>query len=177
MAGPIWIKLRVNPEPWAVGTITRVKGGARLSPDPNLVAFQRAVREELENEKMLPDDYRKITFYFFRQRVQYLDNRDKVRTRNQADATNMQKALEDALQGILFANDREVRDIRSVIVDQGVDVTPMILIKAEPIDEATFKHKALLDAPMNFIKDFLLGKKPEPEAPASNTWGDGEDLF
>lgn len=124
----IWLVAPVNPEPWTVGTISY----KRISPSPNLVAYQSALREELAGVEMLPPEYRKITFYFFRQQAQYIDMRDKIRTRNQADATNMQKATEDALQGILFDNDREVMDIRSVIVQQGPHVLmPGVVICAE----------------------------------------------
>lgn len=124
----LWFVIPVNPEPWSVGTISY----KRISPSPNLVAYQNAIREELSDVDMLPEEYRSITFYFFRQQAQYIDMRDKVRTRNQADATNMQKATEDALQGVLFDNDREVRDIRSVIVQQGPHVLmPGVIICAE----------------------------------------------
>src|SRR4051794_39473343 len=101
-----WFVLHINPEPWAVGSIS----GKRISPNPNLVAFQSAVREELEGQT-LPRDFRKLEFFFFRQTAKYIDTSDHVRQRNQADTTNCQKALEDALQGVLFHNDREIVDI------------------------------------------------------------------
>lgn len=127
--------LWINPEPWAVGTISsgRKNGKifSRMSPDPNLVAFQKAVKESFEGLPMLPADFTKLTFYFWRQQAVYLDAADRRRHRNQADATNMQKGLEDALQGILFENDRNVREIRSVIVEQGPKIEPCIVIQAE----------------------------------------------
>lgn len=177
MKQDIWIKLRLNPEPWAVGTIYRTKQGAGMSPNPNLVAFQKAVREELMDHKFLPDTYRKITFYFYRQQAQYLDMSDKIRSRNQADATNMQKALEDALQGVLFENDREVRDIRSVIVQQGFDVNPMILIRAEHVepDQRLFELKALADAPKKIL-DWIFGGDKPAEKP-KDKWNEAEDIF
>jgi Holliday junction resolvase RusA-like endonuclease len=140
MSDPIRYTLWLNPEPWAVGTISsgRSKGGkifARMSPDPNLAAFQRAVKEELADAQMLPENYVKLTFFFWRQQAVYLDSADRRRHRNQADATNMQKGLEDALQGILFQNDRDIRDIRSVIVEQGPSIEPCIVIQAEPLPD------------------------------------------
>lgn len=147
MSEPIRHTLWLNPEPWAVGTISsgRKNGKvfARMSPDPNLAAFQRAVKEELSDAQMLPPDYVKLTFFFWRQQAVYLDAADRRRHRNQADATNMQKGLEDALQGILFENDRDVRDIRSVIVEQGMNVsTPCIIIQAEPFEESVYESLA-----------------------------------
>jgi Holliday junction resolvase RusA-like endonuclease len=135
---PIRYTLWLNPEPWAVGTIsTGRKNGkifSRMSPDPNLAAFQRAVKEELAGTKFLPEDYTQLTFYFWRQQATYLDSADRKRSRNQADSTNMQKGLEDALQGVLFANDRDVRSIRSVIMEQGPRATPCIVIEAQRFD-------------------------------------------
>lgn len=130
-----WYYLKLNPEPWAVGDIgVGRKGGkhfARMSPNANLVAFQEAVRETLEDVSKLPDGHYKLTFYIWRQQVQYLNSRNRRVNRNVADATNMQKALEDALQGCIFDNDRLVRDIRTVVVDQGKNVDPGIVIHAE----------------------------------------------
>ena len=86
----IWYVLYVNPEPWAVGSISVGSKGARMSPNPNLVAFQNAVREDLKGrgEELLPSEYRRFEFYFFRQTAVYLDSLDRRRSRNQADATN-----------------------------------------------------------------------------------------
>jgi Holliday junction resolvase RusA-like endonuclease len=139
MADDYWYCLGLNPEPWAVGDIgIGRKGGkhfARMSPNANLASFQEAVREALEGCNQLPLGEYKLTFYLWRQQVQYLNSKDKRVTRNQADATNMQKALEDALQGVLFDNDRNVRDIRTVIVEQGKNVKPAIVIHAQMAPE------------------------------------------
>lgn len=130
-----WYLIPLNPEPWAVGDagIGRKNGKlfARISPEPNLKAFQEAVKEETEDWEMLPYSEFKLTFYLWRQQVSYISTSDKRVQRHQADATNMQKALEDALQGVLFDNDRAVRDIRTVVVAQGPNVVPKIIIKAE----------------------------------------------
>ena len=92
------------------------------------MTYQNAVREELDGEPMLVGEMRRLTFYFFRRVDRYIDAADRVRSRNYADATNLQKGLEDALQGILFENDREVVDIRSVIVQQGHEVDPGFVV-------------------------------------------------
>lgn len=135
MYEPIRYTLWLNPEPWAVGSISsgRKNGKifSRMSPDPNLAAYQRAVKEALQDAEKLPSDYTKLTFFLWRQQAAYLDSADRRRHRNQADATNMQKGLEDALQGILFDNDRIVQDIRTVIMEQGPNVEPCIVIQAD----------------------------------------------
>lgn len=48
---------------------------------------------------------------------------------HQADATNMQKATEDACQGALFANDREVVDVHTMIMEQSPECEPRIIIE------------------------------------------------
>lgn len=150
---PIWHQMWLNPEPWAIGSVTPRRGGNRISPNVNLVTYQEAVKEALADVEMLPPDYRKITFYFWRQQAQYIGMDDRVRSRNQADSTNMQKALEDALQGVLFENDREVRDIRSMIVEQGYDVTPCIWIKAEIFKPQNW----MTEFPLEYIEQILKG--------------------
>lgn len=128
-----WYVLPLNPEPWAVGDIgIGRKGGktyARMSPNANLVAFQEAVKEELEGVEMMPDGEYSLSFYFWRQQAEYISKSDRRVKRHVADATNMQKALEDALQGVLFTNDRMVKEIKSVVVEQGYKVNPKIIIR------------------------------------------------
>lgn len=134
--GEHWFEIPINPEPWAVGDISigRKNGKyfGRMSPNSNLAQYQNAVREELElipaGHEPFPTVNIGLKFYFWRQRSKYIDAGDHVRTRNQADATNMQKGLEDALQGYLFDNDRNVRQITSLIVDQSTDIEGRSLI-------------------------------------------------
>lgn len=166
-----WFGLPLNPEPWAVGSVSIGKQGGkhvgRISPNPNLAAFQNAVREEMTGVSLLPPEYTRFEFYFWRQQARYLDAADRIRQRNQADATNLQKSLEDALQGILFENDREVTDIRSVIVEQGPQVEPGIVICAMRSHAVT----------LNIPKGVLEGVHAVRNLRKDNTWGEGSDLF
>lgn len=127
----------INPEPWTAseGSIGRHKGKLTVQfyKSAGLEAYQQAVKEELLLN-YTPDDRLHgdgepidLEFYFWRN-LATTDLIERRGRRNRADATNMQKALEDALQGVLFPNDRDVRSIRSVIVEQGADVEPAILI-------------------------------------------------
>lgn len=163
-----WYTLKVNPEPWAIGTVAH----NRISPNPGLVAYQSAVREELEGEPLLPESMRTLTFYFFRRIDQYLDTADHVRTRNSADATNMQKALEDALQGILFKNDREIRDIRSVIVQQGQHVdSGFTIIRAQETIEPRSPGRSEIPA------DMLEQALRRDQTHKTSRWQDSENFF
>jgi hypothetical protein len=164
-----WYHLPLNPEPWAIGAIS----GNRIAPNPGLVTYQNAVREELDGEPMLPKEMRKLTFYFFRRIDKYINTADRVQSRNAVDATNLQKGLEDALQGVLFENDREVRDIRSVIVQQGHDVDPaFVIIHAERV-------YTTLPGADEIPSDLLEGafRGPAPQLKKQTRWQGADELF
>lgn len=133
------VRLELNPIPWTSGTagIRRVNGKLvpYIAKDPGLAAYQTAVREQLiaaldgnTSVHLVHPPY-KIVFYLWRALEQADVGMDRKRRAHQADATNMQKALEDALQGILIGNDRDVDDIRTVLVEQGPDVEPGIVVQ------------------------------------------------
>lgn len=128
-----WHTIPLNPEPWAIGPVSagRGRGGgifAKVGANAQLVAFQKAVKEAITDSDIILQFNVQLTFYFWRHLARY-DKDGRTVQKHQVDATNMQKGLEDALQGVLFANDNQVRDIRSVVVDQGPDVEPMIALK------------------------------------------------
>lgn len=113
--------LDINPEPWAVGPLDLIRRGGKLAPtmgrNQQLHMYQQAVRDELyykygaaEGAPLAPGYA--LSFFFWR-------NTQKA---NVADATNLMKATEDALQGVLLTNDREVVRNYSEIVAQGPDV-------------------------------------------------------
>jgi len=174
-----WYALAINPEPWAVGTVTPTKGkGARISPNPNLQTFQQAVKEELAAQvpfKFGPQEgFLKVRFYFWRQTAKYLDTNDRVRQRNIADATNLQKGLEDALQGVLFENDRDVRDIRSVIVEQGTAVKPLIIIGVDLLSHI-YHDNTLGEIPTEVLQEGM--QLSEGGKQSDNNWIIDEDPF
>lgn len=122
----------INPEPWRVGPASaarnsRGKWFARIAPDAQLVAFQKAVKEILEHVSEQVEGEIELRFYFWRKLDEYkTETRDSAR--HIADATNMQKATEDALQGVLMDNDRAVKRVQSTIVEQSTDTTPRIVV-------------------------------------------------
>jgi len=133
--GVRWFALSVNPEPWTVGPLNvgRKNGGLYpyMGAAQQLVAFQEAIREEFgEGHQKISGDVI-VRFYFWRRQSTYETTAGRKHRKHQTDATNMQKALEDALQGILYENDRDVQDIRSVVMMQGPEVEPMIVISVE----------------------------------------------
>ncbi len=124
-----WYVLHINPDPWAIGPISVGKRNGKYIPivgrNEQLYSYQEAVKAELADTEQLPFDEFELTFFFWRR----LDTHETGR-KHQADATNLLKATEDALQGVLFENDRNARDVRSTIVAQGPDMKPCVVIRA-----------------------------------------------
>jgi Holliday junction resolvase RusA-like endonuclease len=138
-----WYALNLNPEPWRIGPIGwKVVNGRKIpfvAPDPDLKNYQEAVREQLgfqlEHGGILPyGGLVSLHFFFWRQLDSY-ETDEKKSQRHIADATNMQKALEDALQGTLITNDRNVRRIRSDLIEQTPTTVPAIIIKFSSYQE------------------------------------------
>lgn len=127
-----WFVLDVNPEPWAIGDLSVGRRGGKAFPmvgrNQQLHMYKEAVREELGDPGLWFDGKVELRFYFWRRRDEYKTPQARTHRKHEADATNMQKATEDALQGVLFKNDKDVNDVRSVVVEQGADVYPRVVI-------------------------------------------------
>lgn len=131
----------VNPEPWTVPDLGlgRKKGGffPIATTKPIQRAYQDAIKESVQ--AALPDGYVMIPketrislrIVVFRQLDSYETQTGRRMHRHEADATNIQKATEDALQGILFENDVQCAKSSCEIVRQETDQTPGIYITIE----------------------------------------------
>lgn len=128
----MWFAIFVNPEPWAIGDLAVGKKNGKfypyIGPNHQLVAYKQAVIEELQDQgvSQVPYESYHLKFFFWRRLDTYRGGRKHL-----ADATNLQKATEDALQGTLIGNDRDVRSIYSEIVSQGPDVKPCVIISVD----------------------------------------------
>jgi hypothetical protein len=134
--------LDVNPEPWAVGPLSIGKRNGKMFPkmerNASVHAFKEAVRDEVAGQvQMLPPGEYDLEFYLWRRLDSYIGETGRKINAHVADATNMQKALEDALQGLVIDNDRGVRRIKTEIVEQGPDVIPGIGFLAKSYEVAT----------------------------------------
>jgi hypothetical protein len=112
----------LNPQPWSASM--HVKRGP-------LLAYQQALKEELaaQGATLWPVGASiSLRLQFWRQLESEIDYDRRRHVMKYADATNLQKATEDALQGVLFGNDRYVKEILSRIEEQGVDVKPKVII-------------------------------------------------
>ena len=134
MGGSWYLLDGINAEPWTAPEASAGRRGGRtvvnFYKNEQLRSFQEAVTEYMERH--YPDVQPRsgpieVEFYLWRQQAAYIGENRKV-NRNRVDSTNCQKALEDALQGILYANDREVVSIKTVMMEQGPDVYPRIMV-------------------------------------------------
>ena len=124
--------LWINPEPWKVGPVSY----KRVGKDPSLEAYQEAVREALlqSNPEQLPGKV-DVEFWFWHRRVRY-QGAKKVVVKNEIDATNMQKATEDAIQGVLLGNDRNVVNITSHKMEDSEETDGKVVIRISPATNA-----------------------------------------
>lgn len=166
----------INPQPWAVGPAGVARNGGKLRAyigrNEQLFQYQQAVKEALQASAFPKIDGEvALRFYLWRQIEQKDLGAGRKTSANRVDATNMQKALEDALQGIFYVNDRLVRKVMSEVVDQGPNVTPLILVHVRP----------WVGLDPNEIPDFIWNRIDEQPTLLSdkgeaNAW-DGEGMF
>lgn len=133
-----WFVLRVNPVPWTAPEVAIGRKGGKVYPmvfsPEELRNYKEAIREELEKEleerhpEFVPiEDEIGLEFYFVRNIA--VDATNARRRTHVADATNLQKSTEDALQGLLFVNDSQVVHVQSVVIDQSEDAIPAVAIR------------------------------------------------
>lgn len=126
----------LNPEPWTSPTASvGFKNGRRIAmlhKGAKLRNYQLAVQEEYH-----------VTAGKLREPIEgpihlkFMFSRSTTGRGKPCDLTNLQKALEDGLQGHLFVNDRQVQEIKSMLVRQGPDNNdPFVAVelKTPPFD-------------------------------------------
>lgn len=132
----------LNPEPWtaslaSVGQKDGKKFVQFYKPEPLRLyqeSFKEMFVEQNPHAEMRPGELC-LLFYFWRQLTLNEIFEGKNRRSHVADATNLQKSTEDALQGILYKNDSLVRSVQSRIIEQNRDTTSRILIGIGGYDE------------------------------------------
>lgn len=114
MSASVIVAVDINPVPWKSPHFNaiRTKNGRYISvaaKNHEVANYKEAIQDALKKAsvQMLAPPY-DIKFWFYRQTGKH----DNV-----ADATNMQKATEDALQGVLIDNDRDVITIVSNVME------------------------------------------------------------
>ena len=130
--------LNLNPVQWAIGPVTTMKRGGRTVPfvgrNVQLHNFKEAVRHEI-NRVYGPQEIMEgpieLKFWFWRDRPAYKNYQPRTHRTHEADVTNMQKALEDALQGVLFKNDKQTKKVTSEEIDQDQDIWGHVIIEID----------------------------------------------
>lgn len=179
MSNMIWFHLPINPEPWAIGPVgyrrSGGKMGAYVGQNKQLNAFKEAVREEVASQwGGLPplEGAIQLEIFFWRQRADYSTPAARVHRKHEADVTNMQKATEDALQGILFHNDRDNLDVHSRIIAQGPHDVGQIVIGIRVLED-DWRDEALAWLPVAMrtkVSSFVPGASPVTAVEEANVW-------
>lgn len=139
--GRLWYVLNLNPVPWTAGEVAFAStgsGGRRtyMRPSKDMKNYQDAIRDEMSEWMTIPLFTEVDVLFVF---CRSLDEIVRGSARNSrvhvADATNMQKATEDALQGILFDNDNQNRVVRSIIYEQERDIEPYVAIGVKVVTD------------------------------------------
>jgi Holliday junction resolvase RusA-like endonuclease len=130
---------------------------AYVGRNAQLDAYKEAVREEL-GEQELQEGQHILHLYFWRVRSEYTTPQARTHRKHEADVTNLQKATEDALQGVLFANDRDVREVHSYLIDQGPETEPGIVIGLE-----TYYEQPLPQAVLELLRGESVSETAEDE--------------
>ncbi len=136
-----WYILGLNPEPWRVGPLGIGRTGGKLRPyvgrDQQLYGYQEAVKAELKrlypSAPLLPEVEVELVFYFHHVLEEYTSLSGRKTKDNLADLTNLVKATEDAIQGVLIRNDRLVMKQRNYLRRTDTDdATPYVVIGVAP---------------------------------------------
>lgn len=133
----LWIA-EFNPEPWTVPSPGIGRKGGKVFPylvkDQRVKDYQEGIRVNVQNaytiEMFDPEQPLILEMFMWRKLDEYETTRKTQR--HVADATNCGKALEDALQGILFKNDRQVTSSMPTIIEQRATTEPLIIVVASP---------------------------------------------
>lgn len=134
----------MNPEPWKspspqIGWRGK-KPYATMIKDGRLTAYQEAIRESVEDldPRMHADaSYLQVEMLFWRKLEEYTPVLGRKSKRKWADATNMGKALEDAMQGVFYKNDARVLRPLPNIVEQHEDTEELIVVRITDVFSST----------------------------------------
>lgn len=155
MSSSVTIVLRgINPVPWKAPHPGRMGRKTAMFQDEELRGYKQALREIADQH--LPSDWRPFNegplsarFMFWRQLESWTGGHNQV-----ADATNLMKSTEDALQTYsykgtkyrgLYTNDRFIQRTTSSIIEQGPDVEPMIAVIVNKLDTSLLDVRASFD--------------------------------
>lgn len=132
-----WYFLDVNPEPWAIGPVGYARRNGKMSAyvgrNQQLHHYKEAVKEAiLKQDPVKFDGPFELTIWFWRSRDEYATPQARTHRKHEADTTNLYKATEDALQGILYDNDKDNRHVEGWMMEQNAEVHGCIVLRIRP---------------------------------------------
>ena len=167
MTDPQWFVLDVNPYPWKVPPISVGRKGGKVFPkvgrDEGLFVYKESIKAALAREETTFVTGPIALYMWFWRNMPTVQGK---KLRHEADTTNIQKATEDALQGILFGNDADVASVHSVRVAQGVDVPPMLVLCVSPFTMPMLQSSVDFPDAVKWHISELHNRKPE----SNNEW-------
>lgn len=137
-----WFTLSVNPYPWKVPPFTPARSGKKIyvkaGRDQGLHSYKEAIKEQLiAQPHYIIEGPVDLSMWYYRNIPKYTTAQGRTARKHDADTTNLQKASEDALQGILFSNDKDVIRVTSHRVVQSEAQMGILVICAKPFEEVT----------------------------------------
>jgi Holliday junction resolvase RusA-like endonuclease len=152
-----WFRIDLNPHQWAIGPIGRSgKKGVFVARHDGLATFQESVREQIPSTARKLDGPFRMRIWFWRRMDEYTTHQGRTARSHEVDVTNLQKGFEDALHKVLYDNDKNNRDVRSVFVDESSETDGMIIFYIEPILDGEIIET------LKEIPDWIFG---DPNAP------------
>jgi Holliday junction resolvase RusA-like endonuclease len=177
----LYLPIDVNPEPWAIGPVGYARRGGKMSAyvgqNKQLDAYKQAVAESAK--PLLPADHilwncdMQLEFYFWRQRADYKTPQARTARKHEADLTNMVKATEDALQGVVYKNDRDTKSIIAHLVEQGPDVQGRILVCVR----REYSASLLTSLPIDVLARLESFRTVAPATPQEARYQEAPDTF
>lgn len=168
----------INPQPWEIGPLSvgRARGGVfpKVGRAERLYTYQEAIKEEIllqqpeANGRFDDAEGLSLNFDFWRQLEQH-QGKSRKQTGQRVDVTNLQKGTEDALQGILFPNDKVVKHVESYLHRQEVDVIPLIRIRISVMTPQEVADAAAEALYWESVREYRDG--PDETSPLNdNSW-------
>jgi Holliday junction resolvase RusA-like endonuclease len=165
-----WFRVDLNAVPWKIGPLTTVrsKTSKKIIPivgqDTELRTYQDGVKAALA-QHILVDEIEeplRLRVFFWRKIERYTSHQARAAMSQEADATNLLKAFEDACHGIFYKNDKVNWCVEGYIVRQDENVEePHIIVSVEEI-AADYAYTQLVDCPPDVL-DPPQSNEPDEE--------------
>lgn len=142
MSAEEWFVIDENPVGWAVGPLSVGRRNGKLVPmigrNQELSSFQEGVKETIIHKypafEMFVDTDVEVRIFVWKRLEEYRSASGRVTRDKKADATNIQKAVEDSIQALLIDNDVHVRRITTEVVRQDTSTNGCIIIAIKPYE-------------------------------------------